>query len=428
MSNGKHLIVVGGPTASGKTDFAIRLARHFGAAILSADSRQFFREMAIGTAKPTAQELARAPHHFIDSLSIDADYSVGDFERDAMQLLEKLFRESDIAILAGGSGLYVKALCEGLDAFPEVPLAIRRQVEAEYREKGLHHLQAELQAVDPAYYEEADLQNPHRLIRAIAVFRASGQPFSSFRNQKQAARPFTPIYLQLHWPRAELYARIGQRVKRMMGQGLLEEARRLYPHRHHTALQTVGYQELFDYLDGRCSLEEAVVLIQRNSRRYAKRQLTWSRRDGHWKRFRPTADWELALRYIEAARAKGLRLAYSGPEQPHPALPPIPGTESNQWIRVIMADGAEACLLMAEKKREAVFLGPAVKGLPDDGLAMELLWHEAMLAASDKKAWLISESAPPFLRGAKKAGWAELPAWVQGNPWKMEGFEFTCPF
>lgn len=310
MSETKHLIVVGGATASGKTELAIRLARHFRTAIVSCDSRQFFREMRIGTAVPSPEELAQAPHHFIGQLSIEDSYSVGDFERDALALLSRLFQQHDVVILAGGSGLYTKALCEGLDEFPEVPAAVRREVEQHYQEQGLSALQAELLAADPDYYREVDLQNPHRLIRALAVFRASGRPFSSFRTGAATPRPFVPVYLQTHWPRARLYERIDQRVDRMMAAGLLAEVRQLLPHRERTPLQTVGYQELFDHLAGKTTLPEAVELIKRNTRRYAKRQLTWLRRDGFWKHIGPS-DWSIALEYIELVRTNGLRLQES---------------------------------------------------------------------------------------------------------------------
>lgn len=303
MSAKKHLLVVGGPTASGKTGFAIRLARHFGAHIVSADSRQFFREMSIGTARPTEEELAAAPHHLIGQLSIEQAYSVGAYEREALAKLEELFQEKDVVILAGGSGLYINALCQGMDEFPEVPLRIRKEVETLYQREGLAALHRALAEADPDYLGEADQQNPHRLIRALAVCRAAGKPFSSFRKRAAQARSFTPVYLQMHWPRAALYDRIDRRVDQMMAGGLLEEARRLLPHRRHTALQTVGYRELFDYLDGRTDLETAVELIKRNTRRYAKRQLTWMRRDGFWKHFHPT-EWELALPYLQAAMAE----------------------------------------------------------------------------------------------------------------------------
>lgn len=298
MCGKRYLIVVGGPTASGKTDFAIRLALHYRTVILSADSRQFYREMQIGTARPDAAQLAAVPHHFIGHLSVTDSYSVGDYERDALALLDELFQQHEVVILTGGSGLYIKALCEGLDEFPEVPAEIRDTVEQIYKNEGIEALQRELQAVDPAYYAIVDTQNPQRLIRAISVYRASGRPYSAFRTQQSVPRNFIPIYIQLDWPRDVLYARINERVTRMMEQGLLEEARQLYPLRHHNALQTVGYQELFDYLEGHSTLEEAVDLIRQNSRRYAKRQLTWMRRYGHWAAF-SVDRWEEALAYIE---------------------------------------------------------------------------------------------------------------------------------
>ena len=300
MSQKKYLLVVGGPTASGKTGFAIRLARHFDTHILSCDSRQFFREMSIGTAKPDAKELAAAPHHFIGNRSITQEYNVGAYEQEALATLKGLFQEKDIVILVGGSGLYIKALCEGLDQFPEVPLAIRNEVEDFYQQKGLAALQTAVQKADPEYFAEADQQNPHRLIRALSIYKASGQPFSSFRQKQSAARLFTPIYIQMHWPRQALYDRINQRVDIMIEQGLLEETRQLLHYRRHTALQTVGYQELFAFMDGQYNLQAAIELIKRNSRRYAKRQLTWMRRDGFWKHFHP-GEWETALGYIHSA-------------------------------------------------------------------------------------------------------------------------------
>ena len=391
MQSGKFLIVVGGPTASGKTDFAIRLARHFNTVILSADSRQFFGEMNIGTAKPTAEEMAQAPHYFINSRSIESEYSVGDFERDALQLLERLFEEKNVVILAGGSGLYIKALCEGLDKFPEVPLVIRQAVEEEYQEKGLPHLQAELQRIDPAYYKIVDTYNPHRLIRAIAVFRASGQPYSSFLSQASPQRFFTPIFLQLHWPRAELYARIDARVETMMEQGLLEEARSLYPKRKFTALQTVGYQELFEHLDGRLSLEEAVSLIQRNSRRYAKRQLTWYRRDGHWKLLRPE-DWELALFFIEAAMLKKWALLYSDEAPGNFTFHPMPQLRG-QFLQITQSGKPVAALYLVEGKDAVWLQGPFYLVQEDNiPLAERILLHEVLLASANKKVFALKNS------------------------------------
>ena len=304
MGKGKKtLVVVGGPTASGKTALAINLALHYGTEILSADSRQFYREMAIGTAKPTLEELQLVKHHFIDSLSVEETYTVGDYERDALRLLDRLFQQHEVVIVTGGSGLYLKALCEGLDEFPETPLSIRQELETLYREKGLQALQNELEIADPVYYKEVDRQNPHRLIRALAVCRASGQPFSSFRKKQFSVRPFRPIYLELSWERALLYQRIDQRVQQMMEKALLEEARKLFPLENLPALQTVGYQELFAYFKGETTLEEAVALIQQNSRRYAKRQLTWSRRDGFWKHVHPS-EWTSILQYLDFSIAE----------------------------------------------------------------------------------------------------------------------------
>lgn len=323
MSHSRFLIIVGGPTASGKTSMAIQLAQHFNTEILSCDSRQFFREMSIGTAKPSPEERAQAPHHFIDVLSAGEEYSVGDYERDALQLLDQLFEHKKVVIMAGGSGLYQKAVCEGLDDFPEVPLEVRKKLERQYQEEGIDSLQERLRQADPEYYRQVDLQNPHRLIRALSVYEVSGRSFSHFRKQKKAERHFFPIYLELRWDRAKLYERINKRVDMMMEAGLLEEARALYPLKDKTALQTVGYQELFDHFDGNTSLQEAVNLIKRNSRRYAKRQLTWSRRDGHWKHFSPD-EWNDILEYVELSIEKQLQFTKEGPspdiKKSHPFL------------------------------------------------------------------------------------------------------------
>lgn len=293
-----HLILIGGPTASGKTDLAIALAQHLNTVILSADSRQFYRELRIGNARPDAEELAAAPHYFIADRSVEAPLSAGAYAREALALLEDIYRRHDTAIVVGGSGLYLKALTEGLDEFPEVPAAVRAQLEALYQQKGLAALQRELAAADPTYYAEVDRANPARLLRALAVCRASGQPYSYFRTALPADRPFQPHYLTIDWPRDLLYERIDLRVERMLQQGLVEEARSLYPLRHLSPLQTVGYQELFAHFEGHYDLPTAIGLIQRNSRRYAKRQLTWLRRDGYWQAL-PPGDTAAALRYVD---------------------------------------------------------------------------------------------------------------------------------
>jgi tRNA dimethylallyltransferase len=287
MSKKKYLIVIGGPTASGKTAFAVEVAKYFHTEIISCDSRQFYREMNIGTAKPTAAEMQGIPHHFVGHRSIFDNYSVGDFEKEALSLLESLYDKYDILIAVGGSGLYIKALCEGLDVFPEVSEEIRQEVRAFYAEKGLEGLQKAVLEADPVYFSTVDQQNPHRLIRALEVYRASGQPFSSFRKKEPQTRFFTPLYMEIDLPRAILYERINRRVDIMMTNGLLQEVKSLFPHRNLPALHTVGYQELFDYLEGKVSLEEAVEKIKQNSRNYAKRQLTWWRRDGFWQKFAP---------------------------------------------------------------------------------------------------------------------------------------------
>ena len=307
MSAKKYLIVIGGPTGSGKTSLAIEMAKAFQTDIISSDSRQFYRELSIGTAKPSAEELAEAKHHFIDALGIDQSYSVGKFEREARAKLKELFLEKDVLILAGGSGLFINALCQGLDHFPDVPAAIREEVESTFEKEGLPFLQNELRKVDPVYAQQVDMGNPHRLIRAISVFRASGQAFSSFLAQKKDALFFKPIYIQLEWPRAQLYDRINQRVDIMIKSGLEAEVRSLQVKRDLMALRTVGYQEWNDYFDGRIPKDRVIDLIKQNSRRYAKRQLTWMRRDGFWKKF-PGDDTSEVRSYVDWMITSGLHL------------------------------------------------------------------------------------------------------------------------
>ena len=285
MTQKRYLIVIGGPTAIGKTSIAIRVANYFGIEIISADSRQFYQEMNIGTAKPTATELAQAPHHFINNLSIQDTYSVGAYEKEVLAKLEVLLEGYEAAILTGGSGLFIRAICEGLDEFPAVPDGIRARWMSQLETEGIEPLQKTLKEQAPLYYTEVDIKNPHRLIRALSVIEASGQPFSNFRNQAPKERPFEIVPILLEMDRAQLYERINLRVDIMMEQGLLAEAQQLHPQRQLNALQTVGYEELFNYFEGKTSLEEAVELIKRNSRRYAKRQMTWFRKKSHWQRF-----------------------------------------------------------------------------------------------------------------------------------------------
>lgn len=278
-SDSKTLIVVAGPTAVGKTAAAIQLARHYNTVVVSADSRQFFREMTIGTAKPDADELAAVKHYFINSHSIDDNFNVGDYEKQALQLLDELFEVHDVVILAGGSGLYIKAVCEGFDELPVAATGIREKLNQELAEHGIDHLQEKLKTADPDYYNEVDLGNPQRVIRALEVFETTGKPFSSYRTANTNKRPFNITKLVLNMPREQLYDGINRRVDIMVEQGLVEEVSSLLPYRHLNALNTVGYSELFDYLDGKTDLQTAIDLIKQNTRRFAKRQLTWFRRD-----------------------------------------------------------------------------------------------------------------------------------------------------
>ncbi|WP_145856176.1 tRNA (adenosine(37)-N6)-dimethylallyltransferase MiaA [Pedobacter suwonensis] len=283
----KTLISVVGPTAIGKTALAIQLAQHFGTEIISADSRQFFREMAIGTAKPSAAELAAAKHHFIDSHSVSQLFSTGDFEVEGLKKLDEIFRKHDVAIMVGGSGLYVNALINGLDDMPDIDLSIREKLNKQFEEEGLSVIQNQLAEVDPEYFAKVDQQNPQRMIRGLEVYLSTGQKLSSMLSATKKERPFSIIKIGLNTDRAFLYDRINRRVDQMMADGLVEEVKLLIPFRKYNALNTVGYSELFDYLDGKIALEDAVAAIKQNTRRFAKRQLTWFRRDEEVTWFEP---------------------------------------------------------------------------------------------------------------------------------------------
>jgi tRNA dimethylallyltransferase len=279
MNPNKTLIVIAGPTAVGKTAAAIQLAQHFNTAILSADSRQFYREMSIGTAKPSPVELAAAPHYFIDSNYVTDPFSVGDYETQGLELLEHLFKTQDIVILVGGSGLYIKAITEGFDNIPSADEGIREKLNKEFEEHGISYLQEKLKTADPDYYNQVDINNPQRVIRALEVFESTGHPFSSFRKAETNVRPFNILKIALDMPREQLYDRINKRVDIMIEDGLLEEVKLLAPYRQLNALNTVGYSEIFDYLGGKITLERAIDQIKQNTRRFAKRQLTWFRKD-----------------------------------------------------------------------------------------------------------------------------------------------------
>ena len=279
MQNKKYLICIVGPTAIGKTALSIKIANHFSTEIISADSRQFYKEMNIGTAVPSLEELNSAPHHFIQNRSIFEDYNVGDFERDAILLLDKLFEKHQIVVMVGGSGLYVDAVVKGLDKFPEVSEEIKTQLIKEFETTGLDSLQNELKEKDPKYFEKVDLQNQHRIIRALGVCRAQELPYSSFLNAGNTTRNFITIIIGLDAEREFVYNRINQRVDMMIEEGLIEEAKSLYSNKSLNALQTVGYRELFAYFEGKSSKEKAIEEIKKNTRRFAKRQGTWFRKN-----------------------------------------------------------------------------------------------------------------------------------------------------
>ena len=292
----KILITLSGPTGSGKTSLSIRIAKAIGAEIFSCDSRQFYKEMSIGTAVPNERELMEVPHHFIQHRSIQSPYSVGQFEADAMDALTQYFTDHDVAILVGGSGLYMQAVVEGIDKFPEVPERIRTELGKRLKNNGLGDLQNDLKTLDPDHYQKMDIQNPSRVIRALGVSLAAGQPYSSFLGQDKPNRPFSVLPLTVDIPRKILYDRISDRVDEMINTGLLEEAKSLYPYRDLNALLTVGYQEIFDFYDQKIDLDYAITLIKQRTRHYAKRQITWIRRkESNAIKINPTiSDEELA--------------------------------------------------------------------------------------------------------------------------------------
>ncbi|WP_228851963.1 tRNA (adenosine(37)-N6)-dimethylallyltransferase MiaA [Aegicerativicinus sediminis] len=295
----KFLIIVVGPTGIGKTALSIQLAKHFNTEILSSDSRQFYKEMKIGTAVPSDLELNAAPHHFIQHISIKDKYSVGDFEREAIERIGRLFRVHDILIMAGGSGLYIEAVVKGLDNFPEVDPKIRKDLMKILENQGLLPLQQKLNELDPYYYQNADINNPHRIVRALEICLGTRKPYSSFLTGSPIERNFTPIYIGLTGEREDIYNRINKRVDQMIREGLIDEVGELLQHKNLNALNTVGYKELFEYLDEKTDLETAISEIKKNSRRYAKRQLTWLRKNDavHW--FNYKTSYSEIVEYIE---------------------------------------------------------------------------------------------------------------------------------
>jgi tRNA dimethylallyltransferase len=300
----KYLITIIGPTAIGKTSLSIIVANHFKCAIVSCDSRQFFKEMTIGTAVPSTSELAAAPHHFIQNKSIFENYTVGDFEKEAIEKIDQLFLTDDYVVLVGGSGLYVNAVLKGFDKFPEIDSTVREDLNSNYEKLGIAYLQEQLRIEDPEYFEKImaenpqTFQNPQRMMRFIEVCIGSGKPYSSFLNQKKNSRKFTPILIGIEAERSAMYNRINQRVDIMIKEGLLDETKGLYHNKELNALQTVGYRELFSYIHGDFTLEFAIEEIKKNTRRFAKRQLTWFKRNENTKWFDYMTDKDKIIDYI----------------------------------------------------------------------------------------------------------------------------------
>ena len=298
MPNKKTLLSIVGPTAIGKTALAIQVAQHFNAEIISADSRQFFKEMEIGTAKPNLIELAAAKHHFINSHSVTQLFSTGDFELEALQKLAEIFDQQHTAIMVGGSGLYINALLNGLDEMPEIDLSVREKLNKRFETEGLISIQKQLSIVDPEYFAKVDRNNPQRMIRGLEVFLSTGKKLSSMLSATKKVRPFNTIKIGLNTERALLYDSINRRVDEMIANGLIDEVKSLLNYRKYNALNTVGYSEIFDYLDGKIVLEDAISAIKQNTRRFAKRQLTWFRRDEEIAWFEPN-DIQGVISYIE---------------------------------------------------------------------------------------------------------------------------------
>jgi len=299
----KTLIVILGPTGIGKSDLSINIARHFDTEIVSSDSRQIFRELSIGTAVPSPSDLKRVKHHLIQNLSIHDDYNASKYETDALEIINHLFKSKDIVILCGGSMLYIDAVCKGIDIIPDVNQQIHEQILNEYNEQGIEHLRFKLKKLDPVYYNKVDLKNTNRIIHALDITLTTGKPYSSFRTGQKKQRPFNIIKIGLNTDRQILYDRINYRVDKMIKNGLIEEAKSVYPYHQLNALNTVGYKELFDYFEKKSELHDVIKKIKTNTRHYAKKQLTWFTKDDeiHW--FQPSMEKEI-INFIQVETQK----------------------------------------------------------------------------------------------------------------------------
>lgn len=299
MSTNRRLIVVVGPTASGKTDLSIALARHYNAPILSTDSRQVYKGLPIGTAYPSEEQLQSVEHHFIAERELTEDFNCGQYEKEALERLDTLFKSVNTVVAVGGSGLYIRALCEGMDSLPEADATLREQLATRLQNEGVECLANQLRELDPEYYQVVDRNNPARIMRALEVCLSSGQKYSELRKGERKERDFQIVKIGVSMPREQLYDRVNRRVEMMIAAGLEAEARSVLTYRHCNSLHTVGYSEMFDYFDGKTTLDEAIELIKRNTRHYAKRQMTWFRRDEQIAWFAPT-DYQQIVKYIDS--------------------------------------------------------------------------------------------------------------------------------
>ena len=379
MTNSKkYLLVVGGPTASAKTTLSIQLSKHFNAPILSADSRQFYAQLRIGNARPSSDELQQARHLFVADRSVECPLSAGEFAKEATSFLEIHFLNHDVAILVGGSGLFIKALTEGLNFFPEIPASIRKKVDLLFEQDGVSGLQNAVAKADPEYYKIVDQDNHSRLKRALEVCYAGDFTYTYYRTQTNNQQTFIPIYLQTSWPREDLYHRINTRVDKMIEEGLEDEVKGLVKYQNLAALKTVGYQEWFAHFNGEYDKDRAIELIKQNTRRYAKRQLTWFRRDGYWKHLFK-GDFRTALAYIHLVQSENVvLLTRQKEEEKHPKYKCI-------TTQLGINKQPIASTLIWKTENDACLVKYELDGL--NHIAKNILLHESLLRAETGKVF-----------------------------------------